>query len=90
MAIGCKKCGKCCRCVSIEFGGEVSPGYLIWLGLHGAILKDNVIAFPVKCRALNSNNKCVLYGSTARPPECAKYPNKTIKKIVSGCRFFED
>ena len=92
MAIGCKKCGECCKYVSIDFNGEILPGSLTWLGLHGAKFNDDVdaILFPIRCRALTSNNECALYGSPGRPVLCAKCPTKTIKTKVPGCRFFED
>jgi len=71
----CDLCGDCCRDFAIDLRDEDlnDPDFIRFVELHGCKFdkKEGHVEIPLKCKMLDSNNKCKIYEN--RPNICREW-----------------
>lgn len=83
----------CCRAVAFSVPkGKLSPDYRKYLEIHNVLIKSyentDIIIIPIRCKYLDENLECMVYGTSKQPMRCLD--SSSISRdmfYVPGCRF---
>jgi hypothetical protein len=71
--MGCKRCGQCCTCVSID----IQPENALWVEFHDIPLMERngvkKLVLSAVCKHLDLHTNLCLIHDQDRPPICNEY-----------------
>jgi len=94
MAIGCKRCGRCCCTAGVVLDPRLSPqdaeftmarigATTMWRDEDGTLR-----ALVGRCPHLSTDGRtCLVYDY--RPQTCREHPTKQ-DKVLPGCKYYDD
>jgi len=67
----CKRCGNCCKSVSLKINANFSDDVLRWLSFHNLKTDGKWLYIPLKCKFYKEGYGCTIY--RIRPDVCKNY-----------------
>lgn len=88
----CSDPGQCCRYLELPLARALTPDEQNWVNLHPEtrMVGPSTIRITSTCSALTQENKCSLYGTSARPVMCSVWPDAPESQAPEGCAYLTE